>query len=44
MTQTCWGKYHKLEPNLIEIIEAYLEDDESDVETFVRKYLEEGEL
>lgn len=44
MTQTCWGKYpHKLEHNLIEIIEAYLEDDESDVETFVRKYLEEVE-
>lgn len=42
MSEVCWGKYpHKLFHNLVNIIECYLEDDETDVETFVKKYLKE---
>lgn len=40
--EDCWGDY-ELYYNFVNVIERYLEDDESDVETFVHKYLEEGE-
>ena len=44
MTQTCWEKHlYNLEQNLVNIIEAYLEDDEEDVKTFVKKYLKKVE-
>ena len=41
MSEVCWGAY-ELYHNFVNVIERYLEDDESDVETFVKKYLKEG--